>query len=99
MARIEAAPELFDDFDRIFDHLARLDVAAAPSRIEAILQAVQILSSSPLIGRPVKAGKRELVIGRDSRGHVALYRYIPAVDTVFLLAIRNQREAGYAREL
>jgi len=99
MARIEAAPEIFDDFDRIFDHLARFDVAAAPSRIEEILQAVQILSSSPLIGRPAKAGKRELVIGRGSRGYVALYRYVPEVDTVFLLAIRSPREAGYARDL
>jgi toxin ParE1/3/4 len=99
MARIEAATELFDDFDRIFDHLAQFDVAAASSRIEAILQAVQVLSSSPLIGRQVKTGKRELVIGRGSRGYVALYRYVPEVDTAFLLAIRSQREAGYAREL
>jgi toxin ParE1/3/4 len=37
--------------------------------------------------------------GRGSRGYVALYRYVPEVDTVFLLAIRSQREAGYAREL
>jgi toxin ParE1/3/4 len=99
MARIEAAPGIFADFDRIFDHLAQFDVAAAPSRIEEILQAVQILSSSPLIGRPAKAGKRELVIGGGSRGYVALYRYAPEVDTVFLLAIRSQREAGHARDL
>ncbi len=46
-----------------------------------------------------KGGKRELVIGRGSRGYVALYRSVPEVDTVFLLAIRNQREAGYLRGL
>jgi hypothetical protein len=38
---------------------------------------------------------RELVIGRDARGYVALYRYAPEIDTVFVLAIRSQREAGY----
>lgn len=99
MASIESAPEVFDDFDRIFDHLSQFDVGAVPSRIGEILQAVQILSTSPLIGRPAKGGKRELVIGRGSRGYVALYRYVPEVDTVFLLAIRSQREAGYARDL
>lgn len=99
MARIETAPEVLDDFDRIFDHLAQFDVVSAPVRIEEILQAVQILTSSPLIGRPVKGGKRELVIGRGSRGYVALYRYVPEVDTVFILAVRSQREAGYARDL
>lgn len=98
MARIEAAPEIFEDFDRIFDHLAQFDVAAAPSRIDEILQAVQVLSTSPLIGRPAKGGKRELVIGRGSRGYVALYRYVPEMDTVFVLAVRRQREAGYLRE-
>lgn len=41
-----------------------------------ILEAIQILTHSPLIGRPSKDGKRELVIGRATRGHVALYRYV-----------------------
>ena len=36
----------------------------------------------------------ELIIGRDSHGYVALYRYVAAIDTVFVLAIRGQREAG-----
>ncbi len=39
----------------------------------------------------------ELVIGRDSHGYVALYCYVAAIDTVFVLAIRSQREAGHAR--
>jgi toxin ParE1/3/4 len=43
----------------------------------------------------VKGGKRELVIGRGSRGYVALYRYVPEMDIVFILALRSQREAGY----
>ena len=62
-----------------------------------ILEAVQILTHSPLIGRPVKDGNRELVIGRAARGYVALYRYVAAIDTVFLLAVRAQREEGYKR--
>ncbi|HSV48175.1 MAG TPA: type II toxin-antitoxin system RelE/ParE family toxin [Ramlibacter sp.] len=95
MARIELAPEVLDDFDRFFDHMARFEVEDAPERIGAIVQALQILTHSPFIGRKVKGGKRELVIGQDARGYVALYRYVTDIDTVFVLAIRNQRESGY----
>ena len=56
-----------------------------------------MLEQNPLIGRPVPDDKRELVIGRRSRGYVALYRYVAKIDTVFVLALRSQREAGYTR--
>lgn len=95
MTRIELAPEVFDDFDRFFDHIAQFDPGAAPKRIAEILEALQILTHSPLIGRPVRGGKRELVIGRAARGYVALYHFVAAIDTVFVLALRSQREDGY----
>ncbi len=98
MARVELAPEVLDDFDRFFDHMARFDVADAPARIGEIVQAIQILTHSPLIGRPVKGGKWELVTGRDSRGYVALYRFVASIDTVFVLAVRSQRESDYKRK-
>ena len=78
--------------------MARFDVEDAPARIGEIVQAIQILTHSPHIGRPVKGGKRELVIGRQSRGYVALYRFVASIDTVFVLALRSQREAGYKRD-
>ncbi|MBM3391916.1 MAG: type II toxin-antitoxin system RelE/ParE family toxin [Betaproteobacteria bacterium] len=95
MSRIELAPELADDFERILDHLAQYEVADAPSRIREIIAAIDVLEHNPLIGRPVESSKRELVIGRRSRGYVALYRYAAEIDTVFVLAVRSQREAGY----
>ena len=96
MAAIELAPGGFDDFDRKFDHIARFDVGSAPGRIEAIIRAIDILTTSPWIGRPTgRDERRELVIGRASRGYVALYRFVPEIDTVFVLAIRSQREAGF----
>ena len=97
MTRIEMAPEVLDDFDRFFDYIAQHDVGTAPGRIAEIMEAVQVLATSPLIGRPVRDGKRELVIGRAARGYVALYRYLVEIDTVFLLAVRSQREVGYKR--
>lgn len=97
MTHIELAPEVLDDFDRFFDHIAQHDSESAPERIDTILEALQILTLSPLIGRPVRGGKRELVIGRASRGYVALYHYVDAINTVFVLALRGQREAGFKR--
>jgi toxin ParE1/3/4 len=97
MARIELVPEIQDDFDRILDHLPEHAVEDAPGRIREIIQAINVLQHNPLIGRPVSADTRELVIGRRARGYVALYRYIEQADTVFVLAIRSQREAGYGR--
>jgi toxin ParE1/3/4 len=92
VARIELAPEVLDDFDRFFDHLARFEVEDAQARIAEIVQAIQILTHSPLIGRPVKNGRRELVIGPGLGGYIALYRFVARIDTVFVLAIRSQRE-------
>ena len=74
MIRIELAPETLDDIDRFIDHLARHKIVDAAARVQEILEAIQILSRSPLIGRPVRDGKRELVVGKGSRGYVALYR-------------------------
>jgi len=98
MARVELAPDVLDDFDRFFDHMARFEVEDAPARIGEIVQAVQILPHSPLLGRPVEGGKRELVIGPGSRGYIALYRFVASIDIIFVLAIRSQREAGYKRK-
>jgi len=98
MPRVELAPEVAEDFERIFDHLAEFDVTDIPLRLQEIIQAIAVLEHNPLIGRPVNAlddDKRELVIGRHARGYVGLYRYIAEIDTVFVLALRSQREAGY----
>jgi toxin ParE1/3/4 len=95
--RLELAPEVLDDFDRFFDHMAQFDATDGSERIEEIVQSLQILTFSPLIGRPVKGGKRELVIGHGSRGYVALYRFMADLDTIIVLAIRSQRERGFKR--
>ncbi|MSQ87716.1 MAG: type II toxin-antitoxin system RelE/ParE family toxin [Betaproteobacteria bacterium] len=106
MSRIEFAAAVREDFDRIFDHLSRFDPDGASTRIREIIQAIDVLESNPLIGRPAPGDKRELVIGRRSRGYLALigrrsrgylalYRYVTEIDIVFVLALRSQREAGY----
>ena len=95
MARIEPAPEVLQDFDRFFDPLAQFEAEDIPARLAEIIRALQILAHSPLIGRKVAGDKRELVIGQGSRGYIALYRFVADLDTVFVLALRSQREAGF----
>ena len=96
MSRIELAPEVGDDLDRILDYLTQYQVENPVLRIREIIEAFNVLDHNPLIGRPAKNDKRELVIGRRSHGYVALYRYVAEIDTVFVLAVRSQREAGFA---
>ena len=96
MSRIELAPEVGADFDRILDHLAQYQVENPALRIREFIEAFNVLEYNPMIGRPANNDKRELVIGHRSHGYVALYRYVVEVDTVFILAVRSQQEAGYA---
>ena len=97
MARVELESRVLRDFERFLDYLADTDADNASERIEEIIEALQILTHSPLIVRPAQAGNRELVVGKGTRGYVSLYRYVEAIDTVFVLAIRSQRDVGYRR--
>ena len=94
MSRIEIAPEVADDLERILDHLLQFEIVDARARLGDIFTAIDVLAHNPLIGRIVRADLRELIIGRGARGYVALYKYVTELDTVFVLAIRGQKEAG-----
>lgn len=96
MTRIELAPEVPADFDRILAHLKQYDSDNGPARIARIINAMDVLTHSPRIGRPCGGGLRELVIGTGASGCVALYQYLEALDVALVLAVRSQREAGYA---
>ena len=97
MTRVALSPDVHDDFDRIFDHLFPYAPDTAAQRIEEIIAAIDILRTSPLIGRPGQDYQRELVISKVSNGYLALYRYDAATDTAYVLAIRSQKEMGYKR--
>ncbi len=72
-------------------------VLEAADRIQDIVSAIDVLARNPMLGRKTKTGRRELVIGRASRGFVAFYAYEEQLDLVLVLAVRGQKEAGYAR--
>lgn len=96
MSRIEIAPEVADDLECILDYLLHFEIVDARARLGDIFTAIDVLENNPLIGRIVRADLRELVIGRGARGYVALYKYVTELDTVFVLAVRGQKEAGAA---
>ena len=96
MARLIYSSHAFTDFDRLTDFLIDTDPEAAGQTMELIAEAVSILKRHPLIGRPIDDHLRELVISRGITGYIALYSYEAKQDTVLILAIRHQRESGFA---
>ncbi len=97
MSRVILSAGLRDDFDRIFDFLFAYVSDHAALHIEAIIEALDVLATSPQIGRPAALGQRELIISHGVSGYLALYRYDPPKDTVYVLAVRSQRERDYKR--
>ena len=98
MARLIYGARALDDLDRLTDFLLESDPLAASGTAGLIIEALQILENHPLVGRPCEAGLRELVISRGRTGYLALYDYFEREDAVVVLAIRHQREAGYATD-
>jgi toxin ParE1/3/4 len=95
VSRVDFSPRAQADLDRILDHLVEHGVEEAAERVVDIVAALDVLTRNPMIGRPADQRLRELVIGRGSRGYVALYEYLAELDVVRVAAIRGQREAGY----
>lgn len=98
MATLRLTARAVSHLEHIFEFVAEHDPARALTVIRLIREAVMILEHHPLIGRPAEEGRRELIISRGRTAYVALYRWLPADDTVLILAIREARQAGYPIE-
>lgn len=95
MPRVTYAPRATRDLERVHDFLAEHAPEIAMAAVRDIVDAVSMLERHPFIGRPVEAGLRELIISRGRTGYVALYDFLEPIETVVILAIRHQREAGF----
>lgn len=86
------------------DRCRRFLAAKAPEAIKRAAQAIErqflLLEKTPEIGRPFPElpELRELIIAFGDSGYTALYRHEPAVDAVYVLAFRHQKDAGYRGE-
>jgi plasmid stabilization system protein ParE len=86
----------FDDLLRQEEFLAKSDDPMAGELLDFILDALQVLTHQPGIGRPIEGGLRELVISRRRSGYLARYEYDEARNLVLVARIRHQRESGYS---
>lgn len=70
---------------------------------QVIQQRFLLLETTPLIGRVFlsshKLELRELIIPFGNSGYIALYRYEPEKELIFILAFRHQKEFSYRRRL
>ena len=96
MAQVSYAGQALADLERIVDFLRDEEPELAQRVVLRVSEAVSILREHPLIGRRVEADLRELVISSGRTGYVALYRYLEREEVVLVLALRHQRESGYA---
>ena len=94
MAKISYSTRALHDLENISDFLTESGVDPMEA-LDLIDEAIAILARHPLIGRPVKAGMRELVISQGKTGDIVLYAYEAMHDTILVLAARHQREAGF----
>ena len=96
MPSVKFAAGALRDLARLRGFLQHKNPIASQRAAATIIQSVLILEQHPQIGRPVEDMEpeyRELIIGFGHYGYVALYRLDG--DTVIIVAIRHQLEAGY----
>jgi len=95
LVKILYSQNAVNDLVRLTDFLIKSDIKGALETVDLIEEAVSILHRHPLIGRSVDEEIRELVISRGATGYVALYSFEDNKNSILILAIRHQREAGY----
>jgi len=86
----------FDDLLRLEEFLVGSDDPMAGELLDFILDALQVLTHQPGIGRPIGGGLRELIISRRRSGYLARYEFDDVRDLVLVARIRHQRESGYS---
>ena len=86
----------FDDLIRLEEFLLASDDPMDGDLLDFILDALQVLTHQPGIGRPVEGGLRELIILRRRSGYLARYEFDDARDLILVARIRHQRESGYS---
>jgi plasmid stabilization system protein ParE len=98
MPRVYLSKAAFKDLLRLEKFLSQSDDPLAGDLLDYVLDALQVLTHQPCIGRPVTGGLRELIISRRRCGYLARYEFDELRDLARVARIRHQREAGYSEE-
>ncbi len=96
MATVVYSARALSHLERACELLAGDSRDAATAAAGAIRSAVETLVAHPVLGRRVHGDIREFVISYGQTGYIALYRFVVPQDEVRVLAIRHQREIGFA---
>lgn len=96
MPRIIITEAAAQGLERCRLFLAENNTLVASRAARAIAQQFELLEKEPEMGRPWEElpELRELLIPFGDSGYVALYRYEPSNDALYVLAFRHQKEAG-----
>lgn len=95
MPRVFLSNAALDDLIRLEEFLAESSDPLNGELLNFILDALQVLTHQPAIGRPVEGGLRELIISRRRSGYLARYEFDEVRDLILVARIRHQRESGY----
>ncbi len=96
MSHLIWAPSALRDVQRLYRFLAPKNLDAAKRAVAAIRQGVRVLEQQPGVGRPVDDMDdefRDWMIDFGDSGYVVRYRVDP--QSVTILAVRHQKEAGF----
>ena len=98
MPRVFLSNAALGDLLRLEEFLAESSDPLVGELLDFILDALQVLTHQPGIGRPVEGGLRELIISRRRSGYLARYEFDESRDLILVARIRHQRESGYSAE-
>jgi plasmid stabilization system protein ParE len=89
--------EAIQGLERCRLFLVKKNPHATIRAVQAIKSSFALLKTEPTIGRPLDdmPELRELIIPFGESGYVALYHYEIETNSVYILAFRHQKEAGY----
>lgn len=96
MPHLIVTPFAVDDIQRCRRFLSDKSPAAVRHALKSIRDGLNMLKDMPEAGRPSRLpGYRELIIDYGDSGYIARYIYRPQTETIYVVAIWHQREAGY----
>lgn len=93
MSKIKWLPEALIDVERLYTFLNDKSPEAAARAASAILAGVELLKTSPRIGRPMPddSGRRELFVPFAASAYVLRYM-LENEDTVVIIRVWHSRE-------
>lgn len=97
MSQIIVTKGAAEGMERCRSFLAEKNPNAAKKAAQTISYHFSILETEPEIGKSIEdiPNLRELIIPFGNSGYVALYHFDERSGSVYVLAFRHQKEAGY----